>query len=185
MGSRPTCSSGSVSESTPPTWGFTSVGTKRALPVHRIEEQDRPPSELFMPWLMKTQPWTHWERGIDEIFLREAGGDGKVALDNFLRLFAEFGRFQVVSARWSSLTFLKDVSRPQPRRKSIPTRIQLWVSKTGPPGASERYWDAYLGRRYAPGLSDDAEAMKKSIESEFGLSPDAWRPASALREVVN
>jgi hypothetical protein len=151
------------------------IGYQDALKVHRIEERDCPPSELFMGWLDKRRHIPP-ERGLDDEFLHEAGGDNEIALENFFKLFAEFGRFRVVLGEFV------DIPRGHKWMTLVPlaTRIQLGYLHPGE-WCFRREWIADRMRN-TNHLYDDGRAAKNAVECEYEITPDMWSPASMLLE---
>ena len=152
-------------------------GYEGALWVHRIEERDCPPSQLFMAWLEKTRPIPP-ERGLDDELLHQAQGDNELALDHFFKLFAEFGRYRSVLGEFVDIprghmgTTLAGLTHPMLKR------IQLGFLEPAK-WCFVKEWIADRVR-YSNYLYDDDRAAKKAVESQYGLSPGGWLPASML-----
>ena len=154
------------------------AGYESALSVHRIEERDCPPSELFMGWLEKTR-YIPPDRGLDDELLHEAQGDNELALENFFKLFAEFGRLRVVLGESVDIPHGHVPPSRIARMQPVPTRIQLAYLQPGT-WCFVKEWIADRVR-YRQYLYEDEKGVKKSVESALGIRPDMWAPAAVLR----
>jgi hypothetical protein len=153
-------------------------GYEAALWVHGIEERDCPPSELFMSWLEKTR-YIPPNRGLDDELLHEAWGDNELALENFFKLFAEFGRLRVVLGQFVDIPNGHLPPDRIARMQPVPTRIQLAYLQPGT-WCFVKEWIADRVRCRRQYLYEDGRAAKNSVESELGIGPEAWSATTVL-----
>lgn len=110
--------------------------------------------------------------------LQEAQGDNELALENFFKLFAEFGRSRVVLREFVGIPHGYVPTTRIARMQPVPTRIQLGYLQPAT-WCFRKDWIA--GRVHCrPYLYKDGTAAKNSVELELGISPDVWSPASEL-----
>ena len=105
-------------------------GYEQALQVHQIEERDCPPVGAFHELARGNAVHSAGSRIARRVPGR-ARGDNELALENFFKLFAEFGRFRVVLGEFVDIPTGHVPTTPFGSMQRVPTRIQLAYLEPG------------------------------------------------------